>query len=65
VPDDNVKFLSSARQAGADAARAGARRLLLTHLMPGTDPDAAVRAAREAYRGPIDIARPGTVVDLA
>jgi ribonuclease BN (tRNA processing enzyme) len=65
VPADAARFLSSARQAGADAARAGARRLLLTHLLPGTDSDAALRAARETYRGPIDIARPGLVVDLA
>lgn len=65
VPADAARFLSSAGQAGADAARAGARRLLLTHLWPGSDPDAAVRAAREAYRGPIDVARPGQVFDLA
>jgi ribonuclease BN (tRNA processing enzyme) len=65
VPADSARFLSSARQAGADAARAGARRLVLTHLMPGSDPEAALRAAREAYRGPIDVARPGQVIDLA
>ena len=65
VPADAAQFLSSARQAGADAALAGARRLLLTHLWPGSDAEAAVRAAREAYRGPIDVARPGQVIDLA
>src|SRR5262249_3499380 len=65
VPADAARLLSRARQAGADAARAGARRLLLTHLWPGSDPDAAVRAAREAYQGPIDVVRPGEVVDLA
>jgi ribonuclease BN (tRNA processing enzyme) len=65
VPADSARFLSSARQAGADAARAGARHLLLTHLWPGSDPDAAVRAAREAYAGPIDVARPGLAIDLS
>ena len=65
VPANAARFLSSARQAGADAARAGARRLLLTHLLPGSDPEPAVRAASDAYRGPIDVARPGHVVDLA
>jgi ribonuclease BN (tRNA processing enzyme) len=65
VPASAARFLSSARQAGADAARARARRLLLTHLWPGSDPAAAVRAAREAYPGPIDVARPGQLFDLA
>lgn len=65
VPADSARFLSSARQAGADAERARVRRLVLTHLMPGSDPEAAVRAAREAYPGPIDVARPGLAIDLA
>ena len=64
VPGSGGRFLSTARQAGADAERAGARRLVLTHLWPGSDPGAAMRAARESYRGPIDIARPGLVVEL-
>src|SRR5215469_18130613 len=55
VPERSARFLSSARQAGADAARAGSRRLLLTHLMPGSDPEAALRAARESYSGPVDV----------
>jgi ribonuclease BN (tRNA processing enzyme) len=65
VPLNSAPFLSSARQAGADATRAGARSLLLTHLMAGSDPDASVRAARQAYRGPIEVASPGLVIDLA
>jgi ribonuclease BN (tRNA processing enzyme) len=65
VPADAARFLSSARQAGADAARARARRLVLTHLQPGSDPEAAVRAARDAYHGPIDVALPDLVIDLA
>jgi ribonuclease BN (tRNA processing enzyme) len=64
VPARAARFLSSARQAGDDAAGAGARRLLLTHLLPGSDPEAAVRAAGAAYRGPIDVATPGQVIDL-
>jgi ribonuclease BN (tRNA processing enzyme) len=65
VPADSSRFLSSARQAGADAARAGARRLVLTHLWPDSDPDQSLRAARETYPGPIDVALPGLVIDLA
>jgi ribonuclease BN (tRNA processing enzyme) len=64
VPEGAARYLSSARQAGSDAARAGARRLVLTHLLPGSDPEPFVRAAREAYGGPIDVARPGLVVEL-
>src|SRR5262249_30273379 len=41
VPQDLQRYLSSAAQAGRRAAQAEARRLLLTHLLPGTDPAAA------------------------
>jgi ribonuclease BN (tRNA processing enzyme) len=61
VPDDSVLYLSSARQAGRVAASAGARQLVLTHLMPGTDPDAAISAAVAGYDGDITVAMPGLV----
>jgi ribonuclease BN (tRNA processing enzyme) len=64
VPDRAAPYLSSARQAGADAAQAGVRRLMLTHLLPGSDPEPSVRAASAAYRGPIDVATPGQMIDL-
>jgi ribonuclease BN (tRNA processing enzyme) len=51
-------------QAGLEAARAGAGRLLLTHLMPGTDHAAARAAASAEYDGPVDVATPGLVVGL-
>src|SRR5258705_2624517 len=53
VPEDSRRFLSSARQAGRQAAHAGVRHLLLTHLQPGTDPTAACAAAREGYDGEV------------
>jgi ribonuclease BN (tRNA processing enzyme) len=59
VPGDSVRYLSSACQAGQSAAAAGARRLLLTHLMPGTDPGAAIEAAAAGYDGGISVAVPG------
>ncbi|HEX6450066.1 MAG TPA: MBL fold metallo-hydrolase [Trebonia sp.] len=59
VPDDSVPYLSSARHAGQVAATAGAGRLVLAHLMPGTDPDASVRAAAGGYGGNITVAAPG------
>jgi len=64
VPQAAARHLSSARQAGEVAAAAGAGRLLLTHLLPGTLPDLAEDAARRAYRGEITLARGGVVVDL-
>jgi hypothetical protein len=64
VPGDSRRYLSSARQAGREAARAGAGRLLLTHLMPGTDHGAARTAASAEYGGPVDVATPGLVVAL-
>jgi ribonuclease BN (tRNA processing enzyme) len=64
VPDDSRHSLSSARQQGRQAAAAGAGLLLLTHLMPGTDPVAARAAARRDYDGETGVATPGLVLDL-
>ncbi|MEZ5168190.1 MAG: MBL fold metallo-hydrolase [Acidimicrobiales bacterium] len=51
----------SARQAGAKARSAGARRLVVTHLVPGSDPSAHRDEAEAAYGGPVDVALPGCV----
>jgi ribonuclease BN (tRNA processing enzyme) len=64
VPADSAAYLSSARQAGEVAARAGVGRLLLTHLQPGTEPAQAEAAARRAYHGEVAVARGGLVADL-
>jgi ribonuclease BN (tRNA processing enzyme) len=64
VPEDSRSYLSSARQAGRQAADAGARHLLLTHLQPGTNPAAARAAAGDAYDGEIGVAVADMVVDL-
>ncbi|GAA2467026.1 MBL fold metallo-hydrolase [Winogradskya humida] len=45
VPPDSQAYLTSAVQAGHQAAEAGVGQLLLTHLWPGTDPATAVAAA--------------------
>jgi ribonuclease BN (tRNA processing enzyme) len=63
VPTDSARYLSSASQAGHVASKAGAGKLVLTHLMPGTDPDDSVLAAAEAYAGPIAVASPGLIAD--
>jgi len=56
--------LSSARQAGRNAANAGAGHLLLTHLQPGTDQAAAQAAARDEYDGAVGVATADLVVNL-
>jgi ribonuclease BN (tRNA processing enzyme) len=61
----NARYLSTARQAGEVARAAGAGRLVLTHLWPGTDPDEAVRAAAASYPGEIAVASPGLVTEPA
>ncbi|MFG3300251.1 MBL fold metallo-hydrolase [Micromonospora chersina] len=61
IPDRHAGNLSSAAEVGRYAAAAGARRVLLTHLWPGTDPAEAVAAARRGYAGPVDVAVPSLV----
>jgi ribonuclease BN (tRNA processing enzyme) len=64
VPARSERYLSSARQAGQVAADAGAGRLVLTHLWPGTDPVTAIRAAAASYQGDIAVAVPGLTATL-
>jgi ribonuclease BN (tRNA processing enzyme) len=64
VPDGVRGLLNCARDVGQQADRARARRLLLTHLWPGTDPQASRAAAARSYQDPIDVAVPALVVDL-
>ncbi len=64
VPEDSQLYLSSAVQAGQLAAAAGARRLLLTHLLPGTDPTAALAAAAGPYDGPTGVATFDVVAEV-
>lgn len=49
----------SARQAGANARRAGVGRLLLTHLWPRTDRTAALEEGRAAFGGDVELAEAG------
>jgi len=64
VPASSQPYLSSARLAGQQAARAGAGRLLLTHLWPGTNPSASRAAAGDEYDGDIGVATADLVLDL-
>ncbi|GGM41048.1 MBL fold metallo-hydrolase [Longimycelium tulufanense] len=59
--EDNPPDLHlSGREAGELAARAGARRLVLTHVAPWTDRQAVLAEARAAFTGAIGLAEPGT-----
>jgi ribonuclease BN (tRNA processing enzyme) len=62
--DGDREYLTSAPQAGRQAAEAGVGRLVLTHLWPGTDHSATRAAAATHYSGPLDVATTDLVVDL-
>jgi ribonuclease BN (tRNA processing enzyme) len=64
VPEDSRPYMSSAAGAAAQAAEAGAARLLLTHLWPGTDPATPLAAASEHYDGDLGVAVPGLTVNI-
>ena len=49
----------TAAEAGERATAVGARRLVITHLLPGTDPAGQKAEAEEAYAGPVAVAEPG------
>ncbi len=64
VPDEVIGALSSAIDVGREAAAARVGRLVLTHLTPRTDESDAVEAAAQYFTGPIDVARPGLVIEI-
>jgi len=64
VPEDSRGYLSSARQQGRQAAEAAVRHLMLSHLMPGTDPAAARAAAQRGYHGEVTVASAGLALDV-
>ena len=49
---------------GDTARRAGAKRLVLTHVPPWFDPQDALAEARRTYDGPLELARSGATYDL-
>ena len=64
APDRPEGLHLSGRQAGEHAARAGAGRLLLTHLMPWTDAGAITAEAAQAYDGPLEVVRCGASYEV-
>ncbi len=57
-------MLSTAGQRGDDAREAGVGVLVLTHLLPGEDPATARDRAAARFDGPIEVARPGLVIEV-
>jgi ribonuclease BN (tRNA processing enzyme) len=55
----------TATEAGERAAAVGARRLVLTHLLPGVDPEVQRAAAEASYGGPVEMAEPGVTFTVA
>lgn len=64
LPGDSARDLSSAEQRGQLATDADVRHLVLTHLLPGTDPAASTAAARRHFTGELTIATSGLAIDL-
>jgi ribonuclease BN (tRNA processing enzyme) len=64
VPTPPPGIHLTGREAGEHATRAGAKRLLLTHLMPFHDPQAMLAEAKETYEGQIDLVAPGAVYSV-
>lgn len=64
MPDRFAGNLSTAQEAGENAARAAVDRLLLTHLWPGQQPEAMQQAAATRFSGPVAVAAAGTVLEL-
>ncbi|MEW2632000.1 MBL fold metallo-hydrolase [Streptomyces sp. NPDC048389] len=60
IPDLHL----NGREAGAYARRAGAGRLVLTHIPPWTDPRQTLSDATAVYSGPTDVAHPGAVYEV-
>jgi ribonuclease BN (tRNA processing enzyme) len=50
--------------AGTTATHAGVARLVLTHLAPGLSADDAIERAGSTYTGAIEVARPGTLLQV-
>lgn len=56
--------VSTPEQVAAYARDGGARRLVLTHLHPDADPEAARQRAAAVYPGPVEAAVEGAVLSL-
>ncbi|WP_306322343.1 MULTISPECIES: MBL fold metallo-hydrolase [unclassified Streptomyces] len=62
---ENIPALHlNGREAGESAQRAGARKLILTHIPPWTDPQVNLADARAVFDGAVDLAAPGRTYEI-
>ena len=61
---DKAAHHLTATEAGEIAQQAGAGALILTHLRPTLDPDAAAAAARSVFAGEVAVASPGDIYQI-
>jgi ribonuclease BN (tRNA processing enzyme) len=64
APDNPPGIHLSGLQAGDHATRAGAKRLLLTHVVAWADGEAILTEARKTYAGAAELAAAGTTYDI-
>ncbi|MBV9412957.1 MAG: MBL fold metallo-hydrolase [Acidimicrobiia bacterium] len=62
--DEGVAQHLSGRQAGESAKRAGAARLVLTHIWPTIDKERSRAEAADAYGGPVDLAETNEIYEV-
>jgi ribonuclease BN (tRNA processing enzyme) len=62
--DSSERGHMDAAEAGREARRAGAKRLLLTHIPEEIGYDFVRERAASEYKGPIDLAMPGLRIDV-
>jgi ribonuclease BN (tRNA processing enzyme) len=60
LPEPPPGIHLTGREAGEHATKAGAKRLLLTHLMPFYDPQAMLAEAKETYGGVLELVQAGS-----
>ena len=63
-PEKSRAHHMTAREAGEVARRAGAKRLVLTHLKYDLDTGLSRKQAEEAFGGPVEVATPGAGWDV-
>ncbi|MFE2377266.1 MBL fold metallo-hydrolase [Streptomyces sp. NPDC059398] len=62
--EDVADLHLNGREAGAHAARAGVRHMVLTHIPPWTDAKRNLADAQAVFDGPVELARPGAVYEI-
>ena len=62
--EESSPMHTNPEQASALAVEAGARRLALTHLRPGDEPERAEELARSTFDGELCVARVGLEIDV-